>query len=202
MADMKTPYYVVVDWVDGQIAILRDFDISYGIATETTEGRKIVMCTSKDTPGVSVWGSSCGFMGIDIPVKDANKLLLKASSYGDVKLVRYLLTEKDADVHYDEDMSLRCACRLGHYNVVKTLVNKGARMDIHDGRALNTAVMNGHKNIVKFLLEKGALHISVAIQAARGDDEMHTLINTIAFDPSVVKIRNRRLIPKSTINVT
>ena len=25
-----------------------------------------------------------------------------------------------------------------------------------------------------------------------GDDEMHTLINTIAFDPSVVKIRNRR----------
>jgi len=35
---MKTPYYVVVDWVDGQLAILRDFDISYGIATETTSG--------------------------------------------------------------------------------------------------------------------------------------------------------------------
>ena len=37
MAEMKTPYYVVVDWVDGQLAILRDFDIRYGIATETTD---------------------------------------------------------------------------------------------------------------------------------------------------------------------
>ena len=53
MAEMKTPYYVVVDWVDGQLAILRDFDIRYGIATETTdfpkkEGRKTssrLICT-------------------------------------------------------------------------------------------------------------------------------------------------------------
>lgn len=190
---MEPPYYIVVDWLDGQIAIVRGFDTSYEIATETSGGRKIVMYSSKDVPGVSVWGSSCGFMGTDISVKDVNKLLLKSSSCGDAKLVSYLLTEKGADVHYDEDISLRRACSLGHYNVVKTLINKGARMDIHDGQALNAAVMNGHKNIVKFLLEKGSLHISVAIQAARGDDEMHALINTIAFDPSVVKIRNRRL---------
>ena len=60
-----------------------------------------------------------------------------------------------ADVHCKDDWALRWACRHGHPEVVKLLLEAGA--DVHaDEYALRLASIGGHTEVVKLLHEAGA----------------------------------------------
>ncbi|KAJ7112597.1 hypothetical protein C8R44DRAFT_882361 [Mycena epipterygia] len=70
----------------------------------------------------------------------------------------HLLLKKDA--HEDDIVvALRVASRLGHINIVRLLLEKGADVNTADaehGSALQAACSGGHTETVRLLLEKGA----------------------------------------------
>lgn len=184
---MQLPFYSVFDFTEGQIAVVKDFDFAYDIATSKSEGRKIVKHVTKNAIGISVWGALTGFKDTaDVDVVNPNRILHKACIGGDTKLVEYLIDKKGADVHYNEDISLREASKNGHVNVVKALVARGAWIETHTGEALRIAVVAGHKEVVKFLIKKGVVHfVTFAI------DHMGPEVEMVALRPSVVRLRNK-----------
>jgi len=78
-----------------------------------------------------------------------------ASYWGHVSCVECLLRH-GADVHGDQDSSLRCAADQGHDLVVDLLLRAGADVHAKSDMALLTAVYNGHIATVKRLLQAGA----------------------------------------------
>jgi hypothetical protein len=182
---MQLPYYSVFDFTEGQLAVVRDFDVAYDVATSKSEGRKIIKHVVKNAIGVSVWGSTTGFKGTaDVDVTDPNKLLHKASVCGDAKFVEYLLDKKGADVHYRADLPLISASKNGHCDVAKVLIDKGAWIDGQE--PIRQAIKGGHKEVVKLLIEKGVIHyIQLAVE------HMGPEIELVASRPSVVRLRNK-----------
>lgn len=81
--------------------------------------------------------------------------LVSACEEGHTELVKLLL-EKGADIHAEDDDSLRRASKNGHFEIVKLLLENG--VNIHAGKdsALYVSCVNGHTDIVKLLVEKGA----------------------------------------------
>lgn len=58
-----------------------------------------------------------------------------------------------------QESPLSLACSGGHIEVVKLLINSGAKLEHRDKKsqtALHVAVLNGHLEVVKFLLDSGA----------------------------------------------
>ncbi len=58
----------------------------------------------------------------------------------------------------DKEPPLHLACYRGHLEIVKTLVNHGARIDKGAGRynmtPLHNACLRGHKEVVKYLIQE------------------------------------------------
>ena len=80
-------------------------------------------------------------------------LLAYAAEYGELELVKYLLKEKNADVHVVDDFPLRYAAMNGHYDVAKYLL-KNIKFELHNLYiALEWAKEENHINIIK-LIEK------------------------------------------------
>jgi len=67
-----------------------------------------------------------------------------------------LLIEHDADIHANTDEAVRYASERGHYNVVKLLIENGADIHANTDEAVRTASMYGHYKTVKLLIENGA----------------------------------------------
>jgi ankyrin repeat protein len=84
-----------------------------------------------------------------------NKYLIKYKYYKNYELVKLLL-ENGADVHVENDCSLRWASCCGHDKVVKILLENGADVHADDDKALRLASYYGHDKVIKLLLENGA----------------------------------------------
>jgi hypothetical protein len=87
--------------------------------------------------------------------------LMKASSWGDEKAVRYLL-DHGANINLKDKLG-RTALHLtvwpAHAEVLKLLLEKGAKISIQDNQGntpLHVAVLRQNEEITKILLEKGA----------------------------------------------
>jgi hypothetical protein len=65
-------------------------------------------------------------------------LLINASKYGSLELIKYAL-EKGANIHVYDDQALRTASGEGHLEVVKYLVEQGANIHALDDYALTWA---------------------------------------------------------------
>lgn len=82
---------------------------------------------------------------------------------GHTDVVAYLVNSGVVDINaQDSDgrTALHCACADGAEDVVKLMVQEGARMDIQDNdgyKPLHHAALNEHDNIVKFLLVQTAM---------------------------------------------
>ena len=76
--------------------------------------------------------------------------LWKASSKGDLSLVKNLIEEYGANIHYDDEYALQWASFNGHLEVVKYLVKKGANIHTRNDRCLMCASDNGHLEIVDY----------------------------------------------------
>jgi ankyrin repeat protein len=81
--------------------------------------------------------------------------LIFAIARNSVDDVRELL-EKGANVHINNDYTLRWASRDGHLEIVKLLIEKGADVHAKDDEAIRIASEVGHLKIVQLLLENGA----------------------------------------------
>jgi hypothetical protein len=84
--------------------------------------------------------------------------LYSACCLGDLVRVRSLLDD-GADLHQGNDSMLLCACRKGHVEVIKLLLDRGAEVDRVDSNgftALGWACRKGHVEVIKLLLDRGA----------------------------------------------
>jgi ankyrin repeat protein len=85
-----------------------------------------------------------------------NNALIFSCAFGYVNLVKRLLEESDANVHYGQNSPLQQACLRGHLQIVKVLLKYGANVHVCDDNALWYAVRHGHIKVVELLLENGA----------------------------------------------
>ena len=81
----------------------------------------------------------------------------------------------------ENSTSLMCASKEGHYDVVQLLLEKGAQMDLRDGRewaALMYACHARHYKVAKILLEDAVLQSS-------GGESLHSSKSTQSVEEQV-----------------
>lgn len=88
--------------------------------------------------------------------------LIYASRANRTATVRYLVEEKGAEVNPPQELkhsALRGAAMNGHSEVVRMLLDNGAKIDVRSGgarTALMGSVMNRHSEVAKLLVARGA----------------------------------------------
>lgn len=85
-----------------------------------------------------------------------NRCLGFACENGHYEIVKYLVTEKGANIHNMYDYALVISSANGFLDIVKFLVNSGATVQTMDNMAVRYASVHGHFEIVKYLVTKGA----------------------------------------------
>ena len=78
-----------------------------------------------------------------------------ASKNGYLDVVKFLVN-KGANIHADDDGSIRLASISGHLDIVKFLVSEGANIHARDDGAVQWASYIGHFEVVKYLISRGA----------------------------------------------
>lgn len=77
--------------------------------------------------------------------------LWACAKHGKINFLIYLI-EKGNDVHFSLDKPLRVACYMGHYKVVKILLDAGANpLRPSDQNALDLAIKKGNKKIIDLI---------------------------------------------------
>ena len=116
--------------------------------------------------------------------------LFCAAKKGHIKLAKYLIGE-NFDVNAtneDENASpLHASAQFGKLNIMKFLVNNGAKLDAKDidgHTPLMMAAKNGYIKIVKFLTEKGA---DVNLKAKNSETPLHFNTKYFNSDIGIVK---------------
>lgn len=108
-----------------------------------------------------------------------NSLLLWAARHGRARLVKFLLDQgmdiNKAELHRMTPLSN--ACKNGHLEVVKTLLDNGAKMD---SKSIQCACANGHLEVVRILLDRGS-EIDVGV----ADNQLPLFL---ASNPKIVKL--------------
>ncbi|KAI1088940.1 ankyrin repeat-containing domain protein [Rostrohypoxylon terebratum] len=86
-----------------------------------------------------------------------DEALVEAAKESDVQKVKSLV-HNGADVNYGHSYALRIAARAGNLEIVKFLINSGARINSTTGGsyALCLAIEHGSFEVVKFLVDEGA----------------------------------------------
>ena len=85
---------------------------------------------------------------------EIDRSLVAAVSKGHYYIVKFFL-ESRADVHYDSDVAIQEACRLGRKRCVELLLDYGADIHVFQDQPLLLAAQNGHEEIVEILLKRG-----------------------------------------------
>lgn len=121
------------------------------------------------------------------PSLDNNLAIRRASEYGHLEIVKFLLENEKVDPSDGNNYALQMACRNGHTKVVELLLKDG-RVNPADMRnyALKIASQYGHLEIVKLLLETEPLDFyneSLRNAAEYGHLEIVKLLST-KFNPS------------------
>ena len=110
--------------------------------------------------------------------REQDKLFVQSCGYGDLAIIKYLLSCNDIDIHASDDQGFALACENGHLNICQFLYLLDGKVDISTGyyRAdltldyeapLVLACRNGKFNVVKWLLQTGkvSVHEQVFINA-------------------------------------
>jgi ankyrin repeat protein len=84
---------------------------------------------------------------------NVNEGLFEAAMHGHLNIVRFLIENLRANIHYNYDIAIRAAAGEGHYEIVKYLMSRGANFRAEQNFALNTAAAKGYLDIVKYILK-------------------------------------------------
>ena len=109
---------------------------------------------------------------------EATQALTRAAAKGNIDTVCFLLkaglTPADASTKNDVgNAALHCACKEGHVEIARMLVEAGADMNMRDNfrdTALHCACNKGHVEIACMLVEAGA---AVSMKNRGGDTALH-----------------------------
>jgi len=85
----------------------------------------------------------------------ANKVILGKRRKIGVKVIKSLIGE-GADIHIDDELTLKWASENGHFETAKLLLKHGANVNANNEWALRCASINGHLKIVKLLIKNGS----------------------------------------------
>ena len=81
-------------------------------------------------------------------------MFIELCQKGEFECIKYL---EEEDFRQDNDQGLKQACKYGHINIVRFLVEeKGADINSGEDWAIHLATKNGHIEVILYLLEKGA----------------------------------------------
>ena len=85
-----------------------------------------------------------------------NDALLDACVIGNLKIVRYLVEERLADVNTPlQGGPIRYASMSGHLHIIKYLVSQGGDLHYPNSDIVNPAAKNGHLPVIKYFIEQG-----------------------------------------------
>jgi len=80
-----------------------------------------------------------------------NNMLITCSVHNNIHAAKYLINN-GANVHVQNDASLRKAAMHGHLDTVIFLVNRGANINAFNNDALSQSIAYGHKHVEKYLM--------------------------------------------------
>jgi len=114
-------------------------------------------------------------------------LLYVASQFGNIEVVKHLLTIPNIDINTDNPMVI--ACEFGHYEIVKLLYERGADPSIADSFSFRLAAENGFANIVKLFINDPRINVNAqdeyAIKQAC-EENHHEVVKILMDHPKVV----------------
>jgi len=109
-------------------------------------------------------------------------LLYVASQFGNIDVVKHLLTIPNIDINSDNPMVI--ACEFGHYEIVKLLYERGADPSIADSFSFRLAAENGYANIVKLFINDPRINVNAQDEYAikQACEENHHQVVKILMD--------------------
>tara|TARA_R110002124_G_scaffold266813_1_gene433808 strand:- start:13818 stop:15764 length:1947 start_codon:yes stop_codon:yes gene_type:complete len=90
-----------------------------------------------------------------LPLENNDSDPIKAIKANDAAKISGLINQ-GADIHANNDDSLRWAAENGHEAVVQMLIDNGADIHANNDMALRLAAQNGHEAVVQILIDNGA----------------------------------------------
>jgi uncharacterized protein len=135
--------------------------------------------------------------GMDPDTSDAagTTLLMTAAANGNVRLVESLLRLRANILKNNKygESALALAALNGHKEVVRILVDAGARINASGWGALHYAVFNGHADIVRYLVGRGGdvnarapnHHTALMLAARNGYGEIVRFLLTEGANPDL-----------------
>ena len=88
-------------------------------------------------------------------VRDKNMVLVTAVADRNAEVVIASL-KNGANIHYNEDMPLRCAAYLGYVEIAELLLKNGANVHANGNEPLFTAIRARDRELIEMLLTRGA----------------------------------------------
>jgi len=136
--------------IDGDLEKVKDFLVNGYIIHEDEKDILFWACANSK---YNIVEYLIKYQGFKADENDSENIVM-ASNNGNAKLVKFL-HENGADIHTDEEASLRLASSNGNIEVVKYLVENGANIHAKNDLAFKNACSHGHAAIVKYLISKG-----------------------------------------------
>ena len=91
------------------------------------------------------------------PLQLGNKIALSwACQMGLYQIIKMLVDDHNADIEAGNGDALVAAAMEGHVEIVRFLLDRGAKADNNQNKALRHAAKFGHPNIIRLLLQHGA----------------------------------------------
>ena len=100
-----------------------------------------------------------GALVVSVDQRTANQNLLEAVAQGDLSLVKKYITSAQVDYRDESDnTALHNACTLGHGDIVRFLIARGANVNIvtTQGTPVGAAARSGHADIIQILVDYDA----------------------------------------------
>lgn len=150
------------------------------LPTQTSEvGKEIASVSERATTGMA---------GLQISsTLDVNKAYLEAIDAGDLDEVQQAI-QRGADLGFELGRPLRLASHLGHYDIVKYLLEKGAFVNACNEKketSLHITATQGNVKVARTLIEHGA---NVDAQDANCLTPLHSAIWASQISIAIVKI--------------
>lgn len=70
------------------------------------------------------------FIKENIKALNLEKVLIVASDYGRLNLVKFLIEEKEVNVQLEDNLPVKMACKSMKFNTVNYLIENGANLDV------------------------------------------------------------------------
>jgi uncharacterized protein len=135
--------------------------------------------------------------GMDPDTSDVagTTLLMTAAANGNLQLVESLLSRRANVLKNNKygESALALAALSGHQEVVRVLVQAGARINASGWGALHYAVFSGHADIVRYLVDRGAdvnarapnHHTALMLAARNGHREIVRVLLAAGANPDL-----------------